>query len=413
MADFREFDSFSNKQIRELAKQKMIPGAAKLDPWETFSLLRRLQALETKPKTELLALLKGYEIKHLREMPKKHLALLALQADRYNQASQAELHRIARNAGLSLSHFEKMDIVKKLLTNYAAQLRAEASLVEHETTPSKKAGDIQSRAIKVWIGSVVRLCSVVGIVLGFSGMLLAPIFVARVSSWVDERTLSFAKETARLADSLRQTGSVLASGLDTLESTEATIQNIEASIEDTGSLIDSTASLIGDQAPEVIDDTRSAMLSAEEGARAVDQVLRALAKLNFLTGITYDPAQPLDEAIADVASSLEPLPDDLRRVGDGLSQAYASFGEVNLSLSDAGDALNGFSEELAGKDELLTDLATDLDSLSEGVADARGSIGSVIWIGVILFELLLIVHVAGQLTIYYMGGVITSNPPES
>ncbi len=273
--------------------------------------------------------------------------------------------------------------------------------------------NLRVRQLKFWIGRAVRFTSIAGIVLGFSGMLLAPIFAARVSSWTDEKALSFTQETARLADSLRQVGSVLASGVSTLASTEATLQNIEASIEDTGSLIDSTASLIGDQAPKVIDDTRAALLSAEEGARAVDQVLRGLAKLNFLTGITYDPAQPLDEAVADVASSLEPLPDDLRRVGDGLSQAHSSFDEVNLSLSIAGDELNGFSEELMGKNELLTDLATDLDSLSEGVADARGSIGSVIWIGVILFELLLIVHVAGQLTIYYMGGVMTSNPPES
>jgi hypothetical protein len=278
---------------------------------------------------------------------------------------------------------------------------------------SNEGSDSGARQPKFWIGRAVQFTSVVGIVLGFSGMLLVPVFAVRVSSWADERALSVTQETAHLADALRQAGSVLVSGVSTLESTEATIQSIETSIEDTGSLIDSTASLIGDQAPEVIDETRVALLSAEEGARAVDQVLRGLAKLNFLTGITYDPAQPLDAAIADVADSLEPLPDDLRRVGNGLSQAYSSLDEVKLSLSDAVDGLNEFSEELAGKNELLADLAADLETLSEDVVDARGSIGSVIWLGVILFELLLIMHVAGQSAIHYVGGEMASHPPES
>ncbi len=282
---------------------------------------------------------------------------------------------------------------------------------DHDSSISTEVSSLRTDQLKFWIGSAVKFISVMGILLGFLGMLLAPIFAARVSSWMEERMLSFAQETARLADSLRQTGSVLASGVTTLESTEATIQNIKDSIEDTGTLIDSTATLIGEQAPKVIDDTRDALLSAEDGARAVDQVLRGLAKLNFLTGVTYDPAQSLDEAIAEVAESLEPLPEDLRRVGEGLSQTHSSLEEVSISLSGAGDEVNGFSEDLAGKNELLTDLATDLEALSEGVVNARGSIGSVLWISVIIFELWMIMHVTGQSAIFYVGGEMASHPP--
>lgn len=408
MTDFQDIDSMSVRQIRELAKQKRIPGAAKLNPKEILHLLRSLQLLEAKPKTELLALLKAYEIRYLREVPKNHLALIALQAAHYHQANQAELLRIARKAGKFLYHLEKNDIIKQLLADYAAKLIAESSSADKDAKIPEKVSSFRDISLKSRIGRAVQFISVVGIVLDILGILLIPFLAARVSSWADERMVSMAQETNRLSDSIRQINITIDSGVVVLGTADTTIRGIESSIEDTGPLIDSSASLIGNQAPQIIDDTHDALLVAEEGARAIDQVLRNLAKISFLTGVSYAPEIPLDEAISEVADSLQPLPDDLRRVGDELAQIRSGIDDVGNALLIAGDELQVFSEELGSKDETLSGLADDLEVFSEEIGNARGTLRLVILAGVIFLGLLIVVHGTGQVAIFYFGREMTS-----
>ncbi len=403
MTDFQDFDSLSDRQIRELAKQKRIPGAAKLNPQEILRLLRSFQALEAKPKTELLALLKAYEIRNLREAPKNHLALIALQAARYNQANQAELLRIARKAGLFLNHLEKKDIVKRLLTNYASQLRADALLVDHDSKIPKKASGFRDRSLKSWIGRAVQFMCTVGIVLDMLGILLVPFLAARISSWADERMISMVQETMQLSGSIRQINVTINNGVVVLGTAETTIRGIESTIADTGPLIESSASLIGDHAPQIIDDTRDALVVAEEGARAIDQVLRNLSKISFLTGVSYAPETPLDEAISEVTDSLEPLPEALRQIGDELGQTHSGIEDVGSVLAIAGDELKVFTEELGSKDKALVELADDLQVLSEELDKARGTIHLVVLVGAIFLELFLVGHVTGQAAIFYVG----------
>ncbi len=403
MTDFQDFDSLSGRQLRELATQKRIPGTAKLKPQEILRLLHALHALETIPKQELLTSLKAYGIKNLRETPKNQLVLIALQADRYRQADQAELLRMARKANKNLYHLEKKDIVKQLLSDYAAQLHANTLIDDHDPLIRKKTGIFRNQSLKSVIGRAVQTTCVVGIVMDFLGILLIPFLTARISSWVDERLISVAQETTRLSDSIQQINTTINNGVVVLGTAETTIRSIESSIEDTGPLIDSSASLIGDQAPQIIDDTHDALLAAEEGAGAIDQVLRNLAKISFLTGVSYAPEIPLDEAISEVADSLEPLPDDLRRVGDELGQIRSGIKDVGSALKVAGDDLKAFTEDLGSKDETLAELADDLQVLSEEIDNARGTIHLVVLAGAIFLEFLLIGHVTGQAAIYYVG----------
>jgi chromosome segregation ATPase len=249
---------------------------------------------------------------------------------------------------------------------------------------------------------------VVGIVLDILGILLIPFLAARASSWADARMISMTQDTMRLSDSIRQISVTIDHGVVVLSTAETTIRGIEASIEDTGSLIDSSASLIGDQAPEIIDDTHDALLVAEEGARAVDQVLRNLAKINFLTGVSYAPEIPLDEAISEVASSLQPLPDDLRQVGDELVQIHSGIEDVGSALTTAGDELKVFTEELGSKNETLSGLADDLEVLSEEIGNAGETTRLVMLAVVVLLELILVGHVMGQAAIFHVGREMAS-----
>jgi ABC-type transporter Mla subunit MlaD len=259
-------------------------------------------------------------------------------------------------------------------------------------------------AIQLWIGRAIQFTSAAGIVLGFLGMILVPIFIARASSWIDARMQSASQEADSLAASISQANTALDNGVKILDKAGTTIRSIGISFEDSGTLIDSSASLIGETAPEIIDDTRDALVAAEEGAGAVDQVLRNLAKISFLTGVSYAPEKPLDEAISEVAVRLEPLPGALRQVGDELSQTHADIEDVCTALSGAADELEGFVEEFEDKDGILVGLVDGLDDFSQGIEDARRALHPAALIGVLMIELVIIGHVMGQAAIYYVGG---------
>ncbi len=285
---------------------------------------------------------------------------------------------------------------------------SESSSGSQNSTVLQKVKALNGAKIQFWIGRVIQVTSVAGVVVGLLGMMLVPIFTARASSWIDARMESVSQEADRLADSITQANIALDNGVKILEKAETTIRSIENSFENSGTLIDSSASLIGESAPEIIDDTHDALEAAEEGARAVDQVLRNLAKISFLTGVSYAPEKPLDETISEVAIRLEPLPGALRQVGVELSQTCTDIEDVCAALSDAADELEVFIEEFDDKDEILAGLVNSLDGFSHEIDDARKTIRPAELIGVLIIELLLVGHVMGQAAICYVGREITA-----
>jgi ABC-type transporter Mla subunit MlaD len=168
-------------------------------------------------------------------------------------------------------------------------------------------------------------------------------------------------------------------------------------------LIDSTAELIGEQAPVIITDTRNALTFAEDGAIAIDQVLRTLAVFGPITGVTYSPERSLNEGLSEVAESLGPLPAALREVGDELGQAASSLETIGSSLDEVGEELGSFAEDISGKSAILANLAGDLDTLSRDTNAARGKIGPVVLVLSTVLELLLIGQALGQSAIFHVG----------
>ena len=239
--------------------------------------------------------------------------------------------------------------------------------------------------------------------LSLVGMVLVPILAFRFSNWIDGVLFTISVETDLAADSIHQVAFVLDEGAQTLEAAHASIRSVERSITDTKPLIDSTAQLIGEQAPEIITDTRNALTSAEDGAIAIDQVLRTLAVFGPITGVTYSPERPLDEGLSEVAESLEPLPAALREVGDELGQAASSLGTIGSSLEEVGEEMGSFAGDISGKSVILAKLASDLETMSKDTNTARGEIGPVVVILSTLLELLLAGQALGQSAIFHVG----------
>jgi hypothetical protein len=263
--------------------------------------------------------------------------------------------------------------------------------------------ELQPSPWKRKLGFAIQLAGAVGIILGLLGIILVPFISDRAITFAKDMLTSTTGGVRSIAETIREVDNTLGDAVVVLDGARVTLISVAGSVEDSKPLIDSTSELLGDRIPQIIDDTRQALISAEEGAKAIDQVLRNLAALGPITGITYSPEKPLDKAISDVEISLEPLPSELVVVRDDLVSATSDLDEVTEALAKASGGLSTFTEGLVELEVKLPNLADDLDLLADQLIQTVAHIPSLILGALVTIELILLWFVLCQGAIFIVG----------
>jgi methyl-accepting chemotaxis protein len=262
---------------------------------------------------------------------------------------------------------------------------------------------VTGQQLKQYLGQIIQVHSIFSIVISLVCIVIFPILFSQAADMVENLLLNISQETDQIAVSIRQASLIFDEGTQAIEVSVLSIRSIEGSIKDTKPLINSTAELLEETAPLIIEDTRNALITAKEGARTVDQVLRNLAKFWLLTGVSYSPEQSLDEGIQEVIESLDPLPAAFREVGGEITNTNSNLNEVGKSLSAVGDKMNRFAEDLSENNLLLEDLAMDIDKVSFETGRAGDKIGPFAVGLTLFFELLLIGKIISYLALFCLG----------
>jgi hypothetical protein len=263
--------------------------------------------------------------------------------------------------------------------------------------------ELQSSPWKRSLGFAIRLAGVGGIIFGLLGIIFVPFISDRANTFAKNMLTTTTEGVRSIAETIREVDYTLGDGVVVLDDARLTLISIAGSVEDSKPLIRSTGELLGDRIPRIITDTRQALISAEEGAKAIDKVLRGLAALEPITGITYGPEKPLDIAISDVAISLEPIPGELVIVRDDLVSATSDLDEVTETFKKTSGGLGTFSKELVAMEAKLTSLADDLDLVADRLIQTEARIPSLFVGALIAIELILLWFVLCQCAIFVIG----------
>lgn len=200
---------------------------------------------------------------------------------------------------------------------------------------------------------VAQAVAAIGIVFGAITTLAVIIFFLGPYSSVVEVFDSLAAEISQIETTLDHTGATLDQLVGTLQTTSGSLEQIQSGSDDLDGLLQSVSGFLSDDAPDTIESARQAILSTQEGARAMDRVLRGLATVSFLTGVEYDPEQPLDASLAEVAGSLSPLPDSLRAVSGDLDEVRDNLTELQEATVSMQSDIAGLQTELEGSSQSL------------------------------------------------------------
>ncbi len=257
---------------------------------------------------------------------------------------------------------------------------------------------------RVWLGKAVQAASIVAVILSLIGGGVGPFLINRLARSTGTVLANGVQEITRAADTLRRIRIAVDEGDQALRAAAETIRRLEIALDESEPVLVSTTVLLSETAPEMIEETRESLLAAQEGAQAVDQVLRALGTVSFITGIEYDPENSLDEGISDAAQGLETLPEDLRAVGGdlaGMKEGLSGFTNILAGLEGSVEEVSG---QLASEQEALVQLAVRLDLIAQVLEQQSRWIQPAATTLTVFWELICIWIILTQLAVFFVGG---------
>ena len=395
MATRERLEAMTLAQLRKLASEWPTWEVDRLTKEDLIGYIAQARRLDSVSQAELRSLGRQWQIQDASRLERKDLVLHVLKAERWNAMAVAALRSLARERRIEgVGKLKKKEIIQQLVQAEAWQVQPVAA----RPTPSNVLSGLMLRLRKRWVAIPWRRC--LGIALQVTGglgslvslacMIALPFLASRGVKLAQGILVSTAASTRTAADSLQLVGDSLGQASIALGDASVTLGTTEDSLESVEPLLRSVGGLVGDKAPTTIDAARQALISAESGAKSIDQVLRTLARLEALIGVTYDPAQPLDRSLADVAAGLEPLPAALKEVRGDLDAAVEDIGPIRSSLEVVAGDLVSFSASLDRLQERMYDQSSTLEDVATSTEQAVGRMPVSIWIATIVIEVILV-----------------------
>lgn len=138
---------------------------------------------------------------------------------------------------------------------------------------------------------------------------------------------------------------------------------LSQTLANTNQFIDSASVFIGDNLISTITNTQAALNSAQASAKVIDNILTTLSRIPLI-GVDYNPELPLNVALGDVSSSLDPLPEVLINFQMSLKTTYSD--------------LNGFVGQINALDQNITSIIQAMEQAKVTISDYHTQLSSLI-----------------------------------
>jgi methyl-accepting chemotaxis protein len=173
---------------------------------------------------------------------------------------------------------------------------------------------------------------------------------------------------------------VAAESLDTASASAdilaQTIQTTGKSIQDTLPLLDTLSELTSEDLPTMIQTAQEALDSAQASAKIVDSTLSFLTAIPFLPIQDYKPEVPLGEALGDVSTSLDPLPDALALMEEPLATTKGNLEQVIDQFDTISENIRDINASLVAAREVIGRYQGVVSSLQKQLERTKGSLAS-------------------------------------
>ncbi len=192
---------------------------------------------------------------------------------------------------------------------------------------------------------------IASLVVGVVGWVLAGRLVATVENVITPTS----GIVGDLADSIEASELLFERTTEAIESIETASRSTVRTLTSVGAVLEDTTEVAGEGVADSLEKAVDTLPGLISTGRVIDNTMRALS----LVGVDYDPDVPLDESLADLESSLAPLPDQIR-------DQVALLEDVQTDLED----IAGDGRELSG---VLLETRLDMMAAERVLRSARAN----------------------------------------
>jgi hypothetical protein len=189
------------------------------------------------------------------------------------------------------------------------------------------------------------------------------------------------------------------------DATNALAQTMQS----TTGFMDSAGTFVGEDLINTITNTQTALNSAQASAAVIDNILSSISKVPFI-GINYDPKTPLNTAIGEVTSSLDPVQQSLKDFQMNLTNAQTNMQIVGDQLSGLEKKIVTINQNLAQAQTTISNYRSQVNLIKLSVANAKANLSA--WITAIAGILTVIILLLVVLQIGLLLQGITLIAPE-
>jgi len=196
--------------------------------------------------------------------------------------------------------------------------------------------------------------------------------------------------------SLKTTSQGLMVASQSLDTTMVSISALESAVattsqtfEDTAPVFDTLKDLTSDDLPQTVESVQTSLASAQESAKIIDSVLRALVSIPFVNKDIYNPPVPLDVALGNVSKSLDGIPTSLKSIGTSMEATSSNLEIMRADLDQMAVTIRGINTSLENAQGVIQDYQKLVDDLESRLANLQpkvpGWINSLSWVITLAF----------------------------
>jgi hypothetical protein len=204
---------------------------------------------------------------------------------------------------------------------------------------------------------------------------------AAVGGWIALDVLAAtATVVPRLDSALEPSGELLATMESTVTDVRAGLGIVSELTEDVGEstvavadIVDDVAALTSDRLPASLEALEATMPSLIETAEVIDQSMRTLSIL----GVAYDPEVPFDEALREVRTQLDGLPEAIASDGEQLSALSPRIRRAGDDTALLAQRIEAIDADLAEAEGVIADYRASVDEL-DGIRPVADDIDTLV-----------------------------------
>jgi len=210
-----------------------------------------------------------------------------------------------------------------------------------------------------WIsGTALIFAAVLGLLFSLAGLIYLGRFSSRVTSSLTDTLDSLSQALVITQDGLDVADTALQDADSALISMTGTLDGVNQSLSGMDPTLDALRTLLGTDLPATIEATQDSLASAETSAKNIDGVLTSISRIPFLGALVYNPEVPLNETLASISDSLDPIPGSLRKAKIGLDTASTNLETINTDLDGVVQSTSAISASTVESQRVINEYQT-------------------------------------------------------